>query len=175
MLLEDAARLAGGHRWIESRLFEILGGWVASTDEVEAKLLFDRHSQHHAWRAAQWWDRLPVSSGLDRDAYMRPATPEVAAAADLLAGLTDTVARLSGTYRVALPRLAAAYQHHRSKASPQSDGASIRTLDLLRPDVLGDWFEGEVALQEILVDIGAVEAAAATVASLEGVLLGHRG
>ena len=65
MLLEDAARLAGSHRWIESRLFEILGGWVASTEEVHAKLLFDRHSQHHAWRAAQWWDRLPVSSGLD--------------------------------------------------------------------------------------------------------------
>ncbi|HEY3810453.1 MAG TPA: hypothetical protein VGL49_03380 [Acidimicrobiales bacterium] len=169
--MEEAARLAGGHRWVESRLFEILGGWVATTPEVDAKLLFDRHSQHHAWRAGQWWDRLPVLAGAERDAYVVAPSEGVAAAATDLGGLGGTVARLAGAYRVALPRLAGAYQGHRSAANPASDGAAIRTLDLLLPDVTGDWREGEVLLQGMLVDGAAVEAAAATVARLEGLLV----
>ena len=153
--------------WAESRLFEILGGWVASTDEPEAKLLFDRHSQHHAWRAQQWWDRLPVLADVERDGLIQPPTPAAAAAAVGLAGLDSTVPRLAGAYRVALPRLVAAYHGHRLRADPTSDGSVIRTLDLLLSDVVGDWREGEVFLQLLLTDEAAVGRAAAAVASLE--------
>ena len=59
------------------------------------------------------------------------------AAAAALAGLDSTVARLAGAYRVALPRLFAAYHRHRLQADPTSDGSAIRTLDLLVPDVVG--------------------------------------
>lgn len=175
MLLEEAGRLAGGHRWVESRLFEILGGWVPTTDDVDAKLLFDRHSQHHAWRAGQWWDRLPVLADVDRDALVMAPTPQVAAAADELATVEGTVARLAGAYRVALPRLAGAYHQHRLRASPASDEAAIRTLDLLLPDVGADWRHGEVLLQGLLVDAVLVQAAAATVARLEAALVGPGG
>jgi hypothetical protein len=174
-MLEESARLAGGHRWVESRLFEILGGWVATTPDVHVKLLFDRHSQHHAWRAGQWWDRLPVLADVERDAYVVAPYEGVAAAAAVLAGLEGTVARLAGAYRVALPRLAGAYQGHRLAASGMSDGAAIRTLDLLLPDVAGDWREGEVLLQARLADAAAVDVAAATVARLEGLLVTAHG
>ena len=175
MLLDEASRLAGGHRWTESRLFEITGGWVASTAEVEAKLLFDRHSQHQAWRAAQWWDRLPVLAEVDRDALAVPPAPSAEPAAAVLAGLDSTVARLAGAYRVAHPRLFAAYHRHRLKADPTSDGSAIRTLDLLVPDVAADWREGELLLQRLLTDDNAVQTAAATVAQLERILVApHR-
>ena len=81
LTLDDAARLAGAHRWAEMRLFEVMGSWVAGTDDVDAKLLFDRHSQHHAWRAGQWWERLPVSAGVDRDGLVVAPSPAVQAAA----------------------------------------------------------------------------------------------
>jgi hypothetical protein len=175
LLLDEGARWAGGHRWVESRLFEILGSWVPTTDDVDAKLLFDRHSQHHAWRAAQWWERLPVLADVDRDALVVAPSPQVAAAAEDLAAVEGTVARLAGAYRVALPRLAGAYHEHRLLANPASDEAAIRTLDLLLPDVGADWRHGEVLLQSLLVDAGLVQAAATTVARLEVVLVGPGG
>jgi hypothetical protein len=171
LLLEEASRRAGGHRWKELRLFEILGGWVASTEDVDAKLLFDRHSQHHAWRAEQWWDRLPVLAGVDRGALVVAPSTGVGAAVAALAGLDGTVARLAGAYRVALPRLVAAYHAHRLEASPVSDGAAIRTLDLLLLDVAADWREGEVLLQSRLTGAVEVDGAAAAVAALEGLIV----
>jgi hypothetical protein len=171
LLLEEAARRAGGHRWVEARLFEILGGWVASTADVEAKLLFDRHSQHHAWRADEWWDRLPVLADVDRHGLVMAPSPRVAALVGELPALGGTVARLAGAYRVALPRLVAAYQEHRWQTNPAGDGAAIRTLDLLLPDVVADWREGEVLLQRLLAGEADVAAAADTVARLERLLI----
>jgi hypothetical protein len=169
--LAEGARLIGSHRWCEARLFEILGSWVASTPEIEAKLLLDRHGQHHAWRADQWWDRLPVLADVDRDALVVPLVPHGAAAADYLAGLEGTVPRLAAVYRMSLPRLVAAYQHHRSRANPASDAAVIRTLDLLQRDVANDWQEGELLLQDLVTDAEAVYVAAAAVAGLERLIV----
>lgn len=176
MLLEEAARRAGGHRWVESRLFEILGGWVSSTDDLDAKLLFDRHSQHHAWRGEQWWDRLPVLADVDRRGLVVAPSAQVAELAAALSDLEGTVPRLAGAYRLALPRLVAAYQDHRLTASPSSDESMIRTLDMVLPDVVSDWREGEVLLQQRLADETQVQLAADTVAGLERLLVrGRRG
>jgi hypothetical protein len=175
LLLEEAARRAGGHRWVEARLFEILGGWVASTADVDAKLIFDRHSQHHAWRADQWWDRLPVLADVDRQALVAAPSARVAALADRLPTLRGTVPRLAGVYRVALPRLAAAYQEHRLRANPVSDEAAIRTLDIMLPDVVGDWRQGEGLLQQLLSNEADIAAAADTVSALERLLISSPG
>jgi hypothetical protein len=133
--------------------------------------LLDRHSQHHAWRSDQWWDRLPVLADVDRDALVAPSAAHLGTVAEATGGLEGTVVRLAGVYRVALPRLVAAYQRHRVRANPASDGAVIRTLDLLLPDVTADWREGELLLQELLTETGAVDAAAATVARIERLLI----
>jgi hypothetical protein len=175
LLLEEAARRAGGHRWVEARLFEILGAWVPSTPDVDAKLLLDRHSQHHAWRAEQWWDRLPVLADVDRDGLVVAPSPQIAVFADALAALQGTVPRLAGAYRVALPRLAGAYQAHRFRANPASDQAAIRTLDLVFPDVVADWRDGEVLLQQLLTKEAEVSDAADTVRRLEWLLIAQMG
>jgi hypothetical protein len=171
LLLEEAARLAGGHRWFESRLFEILGGWVSSTDDPDVKLLFDQHSQHHAWRADQWWDRLPVLADVDRPGLVTAPSAQVAEVAAALAALEGAVPRLAGAYRLALPRLVAAYQEHRLTVSPASDGAVMRTLDIVLPDAVADWRDGEVLLQQRLADEMQVQLAADTVARLERLLV----
>ena len=170
--LEDSARLAGAHCWSERRLFEIVGGWVASTQEPAVKLMLDRHSQNHAWRAAQWWDRLPVLAGVDRDALVAAPGAPAAAAMEALQALEGTVARLAGAYRVALPRLFSAYTAHRAAAGPVSDGATLRTLGIVGPDLASDWGEGEVALQGLLRDEAAVGDAAGAVRGLEALLAG---
>lgn len=169
--LEENARRAGGHRWWEGALFEVLGGWVASTPELPVKLLLDRHSQHHGWRAAQWWDRLPVLAGVDRDALVAAPSDGAAHLREALQGLPDTVARLAGAYRVAVPRLLAAYAAHRAEADGLADGPTARTLDLVRSDLEADWLAGERALQGLLRAPADARRAADVVASLEGALL----
>ncbi|HLI53160.1 MAG TPA: hypothetical protein VKU88_02450 [Acidimicrobiales bacterium] len=162
--LATSARLAGAHRWAEARLFEIVGGWVPSTSEPQVKLLFDRHSQHHAWRASQWFDRLPVLADLDREALSAPVAG-AADAFDLLASLATPVARMAGVYRVALPRMWAAYERHRAQADPVADAATLRTLALVARDLAADWHEGEAALQALVGEpVVAREAAEAALA-----------
>lgn len=159
--------MAGAHQWLESRLFEVLGGWVADTEPVQLRLMFDRHSRHGAWRAAQWGERLPVLADVDRAALGAPDDPAVDAVVRDLTGLTEPVARLAGVYRVLLPRAWAAYHSHRQRAGDPSDSSTIRTLDIVSSDLAGDWREGEVALQELLAGEADVVLAGQTVAALE--------
>lgn len=170
LTLEDSARLVGGHCWVERRLFEITGGWVASTPEPEVKLMLDRHSQHHAWRAREWWDRLPVLDDVDRDALVAPPGPAVAAVLRTLSEVQPTVARLAGLYRVALARIHVSYRNHRALAGPVSDASVIRTLDIVGPDVIADWTEGESVLQSLLTTRQVVDDAASIVSHLETLL-----
>lgn len=168
--LEESARLAGAHRWAESRLFEILGGWVASTDELDARLMLDRHSHHCAWRAGQWWDRLPILADVDRSALCVAPGEMAERAADHLARVEGTVARLAVVYRSALPRLWSAYERHRSQAGPVADGSALRTLGMVLPDVAADWREGEMLLQQMLEGPEDVGEVARAVAAYEEIL-----
>lgn len=51
LTIDDSARFLGHVSWIERRLFEVLGGFVADTPEPAVKLALARHSRHHAWYA----------------------------------------------------------------------------------------------------------------------------
>lgn len=151
-------------------MFEILGGWVGSTQQPQVKLMLDRHAQHHAWRAAQWWDRLPVLADVDRDDLVAAPTAAVSRAMDGIAACSTAVSRLAAAYRFALPRMFSAYQHHRAAASPVSDGSAMRTLGLVGADLASDWGEGEVTLQGLISSEASADEAAETVGSLERLL-----
>jgi hypothetical protein len=163
--LEERARQSGAHCWFEGRMFEILGSWVATTVEPQVKLMVDRHSLHHAWRAAQWEARLSV------DTLVAAPAVGMERALDALAGMQGTVRRLAGAYRVALPRLAAGYAADAAGASRISDGSVIRTLQTVAADLHADWREGEFALQALLGDRAAVDAASGAVVELEELLV----
>ena len=135
--------------------------------------MLDRHSQHHGWRARQWWDRLPVLDDVDREALVVPPLPAVSEVMSGLVEVEGTAARLAGLYRVALPRAHVSYRTHRKLADRVADGSVLRTLRIVDSDVIRDWTEGEAALQSLLISPDLVEQAASTVAKLE-VLLSDR-
>ena len=49
--VEDSARRVGHYKWIEMRLFEVLGGWVATVPELDVKIKLGVHCYKHAWHA----------------------------------------------------------------------------------------------------------------------------
>jgi hypothetical protein len=196
LTLHQSAAVIGGHCWIERRLFERLGSWAAPSASDAAKLLLDAHSQHAAWRAGQWWDRLPVLAQLDREELVAPddawaalvaeagaAAPaglqpaaEVAGVAGSRAGADGAGAADPGTadvrclaiaYRVLLPRLAARYERHAAMTTPMADGPVIRTLRQVAADIRFDWAEGEFLLKELISSGAHAAAAAAAVAAAE--------
>jgi hypothetical protein len=170
MPLRAAAERIGGFVWTERRLFELLSSSIAVVEDPAGKVLVDRHGAHAAWRADQWWDRLPVLGVIDRDALVVPPSDEIGAVYDEIGGSSSAVARLAGIYRVAFPRLAAEYRSHRSSTSDVADGAVRRTLDQVERDLYADRAEGEPYLHSLLIDGSSVDAAAASVSRLERVL-----
>jgi hypothetical protein len=151
--IETAAHRTGGHRWIEQRLFEILGRWSVELAVPEAKSMLGSQSFHHAWHAELWGGCLPSLPHLDPDGATAPPTPEVAAFFEEVAdepGEHDAVARLAGVYRVVIPRLAAAYGHRAAGAHEVVDGPVLRALELIRPDLARDGERGERLVQSLL-------------------------
>ncbi len=175
LTLEESAAIAGGLCWVERGLFQRLGAAVAPSSTAQVKVLLDRHSQHAAWRAEQWWDRLPVLTGVERDDLVKPPA-RWAAALEKPAGSDDPpasdVTRLAVAYRVLLPRLAVAYDHHIERVSPVAEGPVRRTLGQVIVDVRADWAEGEARLQKLIDDAETTDAAAAAVASVERLFVG---
>jgi hypothetical protein len=82
--LTSTASTLGGFRWIDRRLFEVVGGWVPTVAEPATKRWLAAVARHHAWRADQWAARFPVVRELDLAAATRPP-PGWAEALDLLA------------------------------------------------------------------------------------------
>lgn len=168
--LEESDRLVASYRWLERRRFELLGGWVASTAQLEVKLAFARHARHHAWHASLWEQHLPHRSGYEAPADPRPADRGLAVCIEALKkadGPEATVERLIGAYRVLAARAVSDYTAHLARASPVSDPALARTGRLVLADQLHDQGEGEALLGALLEDDDRIERAVATQARLE--------
>ncbi len=168
--LHGTARRAGAARWLDARLFEILGGWVATVPEPEVKIALATQASHHGWHAALWGERLPTLHDVDAERWVGPASAGVEQAVEVLAGATGTIERLAGVHRALLPRLAAAHASHLETASPVSDGPTIRTLRLVLRDEVDDQQAGERLLQRLLRTRADVERAVAHQASVECLL-----
>jgi hypothetical protein len=156
--LEQSATLLGAYRWIELRSFELLGGWVTSTSELEVKLCFAEQSHHHAWHASLWADRFPVLSHLDRDRYLAPPGDAWPAFLDQLNGRpTGTAERLIGLYQVLIPAKLALYHHHLQVASAVADGPIIRSLRQVIQDENADLQSGTALIGSVLAGVDTAE------------------
>lgn len=169
--LHATARRAGSAQWLDARLFEILGGWVASVPEPEVKITFATHAAHHGWHASLWVSRLPTLHEVDPASWARPASARVEEAVEVIAGATGTLERLVGVHRVLLPRLSAAHTEHLEAASPMADGPTSRTLRLVLSDEAPDQLVGERLLQRLIVSRADASRAAAHQAAVEGLLV----
>ncbi len=141
--LEESARVAGHARWLETRLFEVIGSWVPIEPDAAAKVLWSTHSLRHATGAEVWRDRQPRVAHLDRDVLTVPAGPGVAAFIAALAELAHpadpadpatTASRLVAVARVVEPRRLAAYRHRCERAHPLADGPTLRWAKFLLTD-----------------------------------------
>jgi hypothetical protein len=150
---EESASVCGGHCWIERRLFEVVGQWGACAGSPRTVVLLDRHSQHAAWRAGQWWERLPVRAGIEREGLV-VAPPgwqaALGSAGEAVPAFDGDAPMLAVLHRVLLARLLTRYRRHLERTSPVSDGPVIRTLGQVVADVRSDRDDGESALIDLL-------------------------
>ncbi len=82
--VEDSARRVGNYKWIEMKLFEALGGWVATVPELDVKMRLGTHCYHHAWHAELWHKRLPELREMNPDRLTVPANDELVAFVDAM-------------------------------------------------------------------------------------------
>src|SRR5688572_14108691 len=166
----ETARRVGNYKWVEMRLFEALGGWVATVPELDVKIRLGTHCYHHAWHAELWHKRLPELREMNPERLTRAPNPETEA---FVAALTapeapdQTIEKLVGVYRMLLPRKIAAYTYHLNATSRITDAPTIRSLGFILQDELTDWREGEMLLQALIETDAEVERAARRAAELE--------
>jgi hypothetical protein len=172
--VEETARRVGHYKWIEMRLFEALGGWVATVPELDVKMRLGTHCYKHAWHAELWHKRLPELREMNPDRLTVPANDEIVAFVDALTAPEapdQTIEKLVGVYRVLIPHKIAAYTYHLNNTSTITDAPTIRSLKLALADEFEDWRDGEMLIQSLLESEDEVRRAAGHQATLEAMLL----
>jgi len=127
--VEESARLLRNYRYAVERMMRILGGWIALTPELSAKLLLGRHVWDNAQHADAFGRRLPELRA--RAHVSEPASPAFVAFMDAIeepGGPSQTVERLVGVYRVLKPHLLAAYEEHLARANAVYEPPTRRIL-----------------------------------------------
>jgi hypothetical protein len=168
--VEESARRVGNYKWIEMKLFEALGGWVATVPELDVKLRLGTHCYKHAWHAELWHKRLPELREMNPERLTQPANADVEAFMTAVAEPGDpelTIEKLVGVYRVLIPHKIAAYTYHLNNTSTITDAPTIRSLKFALADEFEDWRDGEMLLQSMLLDASQVDRASARQRALE--------
>lgn len=176
--VEESARRVGNYKWIEMRLFEALGGWVATVPELDVKLRLGTHCYKHAWHAELWHKRLPELREMNQERLTVPANEQVAAFMEAVAEPTDpetTIEKLVGVYRVLIPHKIAAYTYHLNNTSTITDAPTIRSLKMALDDEFEDWRDGEMILQSMLLTPADVGRATARQQRLETMIVAAGG
>ena len=107
----------------------LLGGWIALTPELDAKLLLGRHVWDCAQHADLWGRRRPELRAAAQQS--EPANQGIVALLDLVQATEDstqTVERVTALYRVLKPHLATVYERHLAVANPVYEPPTRRIL-----------------------------------------------
>jgi hypothetical protein len=175
--VEETARRVGHYKWIEMRLFEALGGWIATVPELDVKLRLGTHCYHHAWHADLWHRRLPELREMNPERLTLPPAGMEAFVQAMTEpeGAELTIEKLVGVYRVLIPHKIAAYTYHLNNTSTITDAPTIRSLKLILQDELDDWRDGEMLIQSLVESEEEVDRAAAHQTRLEKLMLAAGG
>ena len=153
---EHSARLLRNYRYVVERTMRALGGWIALTPELSAKLLMGRH----VWDLAQHCDafgrRLPELRAHAQES--ESANPSIATFMDAIEepeAPDQTMERLVGVYSVLKPHLRAIYREHLARANPVYEPPTRRILTRC----IEDETRHIVAGGEILGHLGGTAAA----------------
>ena len=172
--VEESARRVGNYKWAEMRLFEALGGWVATVPELDVKMVLGRHTYHHAWHSELWHKRLPELREMNPERLTVPANDDFAAFVDAVREPEApelTIEKLVGVYRVLIPHKIAAYTYHLNNTSSITDAPTQRSLGFILQDEHADWTEGEMVLQSLIETEEEVDRAARRQVEIEKLVL----
>ena len=172
--VEESARRVGAYKWVEMRLFEALGGWVATVPEMDVKIRLGTHCYKHAWHADLWHKRLPELREMNPDRLTQPANDGMVRFVEALTAPEapgETIEKLVGVYRVLIPHKVAAYTFHLNATSSITDAPTIRWLRFILEDEMDDWRDGEMMLQSLIRTGAEVDRAAARVRELEALMV----
>jgi hypothetical protein len=169
--VEESARLLRNYRYAVERMMRILGGWIALTPELSAKLLFGRHVWDNAQHADALGRRLPE---LRSAAHVsEPANPAFVAFMDAVEEPElpqQTVERVCGIYGVLKPHLLQSYQDHLGQANAVYEPPTQRILARCAEDERRHIHAGSLILRHLLVTPGLQERAQAWHAKLGSLL-----
>jgi hypothetical protein len=156
------------------KLFEALGGWVATVPELDVKMRLGTHCYKHAWHAELWHKRLPELREMNPERLTAPAND---AMVRFIEAMTEpeapelTIEKLVGVYRVLIPRFIAAYTYHLNGTSEITDAPTIRSLKFILQDEFDDWRDGEMILQSLIETPEEAARAAAHMQKLEAIMI----
>src|SRR5947207_4903858 len=176
--VEESARRVGNYKWIEMRLFEALGGWVATIPELDVKMRLGTHCYHHAWHSELWHKRLPELREMNPDRLTVPPNDEMVTFVDAMTepeAPDQTIEKLVGVYRVLIPHKIAAYTFHLNNTSTITDAPTIRSLKFALQDEFDDSRDGEMLIQSLIDSDAEVDRATAHQARLEKLMLAAGG
>jgi hypothetical protein len=142
-------------------MMRVLGGWIALTPELPAKLLFGRHVWDCAQHADLWGRRLPELRAPAQES--EPAGPAVVALLDLIETVeapAQTVERVTAIYRVLKPHLATVYERHLAVANPVYEPPTRRILDRLIEEERRHAAAGTIVLHRLTAGDSALTARA---------------
>ena len=168
---EHSARLLRNYRYVVERTMRALGGWIALTPELSAKLLMGRHVWDLAQQCDAFGQRLPELRS--RAHVSEAANPAVAAFMDSLEdaeGADQTVERLVGVYGVLKPHLLATYRDHLARANPVYEPPTRRILARCIDDEERHIAAGETILKYLAAGPRVSERMSARRRHLEGLL-----
>ena len=168
---DHSARLLRHYRYVVERAMRALGGWIALTPELSAKLLMGRH----VWDLAQHCDafgtRLPELRS--RAQVSEAANSAVATFMDSIEDAEapdQTVERLVGVYGVLKPHLLATYRDHLAHANPVYEPPTRRILARCIDDEERHIAAGEAILKYLAAGPRVTERVSARRRHLEGLL-----
>ena len=152
MSVLERSEFIGTFRWIEVKLMETLAGWIASTPEMEVKVLFGRH----VWACAQHADALGKRT-FELRASLNFAQEPLADYCQFIVTskqTTDSAGRIAVFYDVILPGLSRKYHSYLCWTDSLMDEPSVYIVQ----DILGGLERMQAECAELRRDSPAMRA-----------------
>jgi hypothetical protein len=149
--VDQSAKRIRHYRYAEERMMRVMGGWIALTPELSAKLLLGRHVWDCAQHADLWGKRLPELRAPSQ--VSEPPSSAFVRFMDVLEspdGFSQTAERLVGIYGVLKPHLLAAYEGHLALANDVYEPPTRRILQRAIEDERRHIAAGRVVLSHHL-------------------------
>ena len=169
---DESARLIRHYRYAVERMMRILGGWIALTPELSAKLLMGRHVWDTAQHADALGKRLPELRSLAQ--VSEPASSAFAAFMNAIEEPErpgETVERLVGVYRVLKPHLLASYEDELRHVNAVYEPPTERIFQRLAEDERRHIAAGETIIAHLAATPDLVARADRWQAHLEALLV----